>query len=101
MSGDHHDHIHAGHDHTHDAVHAHEPRPEYLRLERAVREPTGVASLCWGVRGLAAHARDVTGLGEALVDAAPRAKRAGGVYKLALVALAGAAIAAQTKERSR
>jgi nitrile hydratase len=38
MSGDHHDHIHAGHDHTHDAVHAHEPRPEYLRLERAVRE---------------------------------------------------------------
>jgi hypothetical protein len=70
-------------------------------LERAVREPTGVASLCWGVRGLAAHARDVTGLGEALVDAAPRAKRAGGVYKLALVALAGAAIAAQTKERSR
>lgn len=40
MSGDHHDHIHAGHDHdhAHDAVHAHEPRPEYLRLERAVRE---------------------------------------------------------------
>jgi nitrile hydratase alpha subunit len=38
MSGDHHDHIHAGHDHAHDAVHAHEPRPEYRRLERAVRE---------------------------------------------------------------
>ncbi|MCA3261930.1 MAG: nitrile hydratase subunit alpha [Telmatospirillum sp.] len=38
MTGDHHDHIHAGHDHTHDAVHAHEPRPEYRRLERAVRE---------------------------------------------------------------
>lgn len=40
MSGDHHDHIHAGpdHDHAHEALHAHEPRPEYRRLERAVRE---------------------------------------------------------------
>jgi nitrile hydratase len=36
MSADHHDHIHAGHDH---APHtAHEPRPEFRRLERAVRE---------------------------------------------------------------
>jgi nitrile hydratase len=38
MSGDHHDHIHADPDHAHDAVHAAEPRPEYRRLERAVRE---------------------------------------------------------------
>ena len=37
MSGDHHhDHIHAGHDHA--PIGAHEPRPEFARLERAVRE---------------------------------------------------------------
>jgi nitrile hydratase len=38
MSGDHHDHIHAGHDHDHAPIAGHEPRPEYRRLERAVRE---------------------------------------------------------------
>lgn len=38
MSGAHHgDHVHT-HDHAHDPVHAAEPRPEYARLERAVRE---------------------------------------------------------------
>jgi hypothetical protein len=69
-------------------------------LERAVREPTGVASLCWGVRGLAAHGRDVTGLAAALAEAAPRARRAGGVYKRALVALAAADIVRQAKEQA-
>lgn len=41
MSGSHHhDHVHAGHDHDHDHApdHAHEPRAEFRRLERAVRE---------------------------------------------------------------
>ncbi len=42
MSGgnhhDHHDHIHVGHDHDHTPITSHEPRPEYRRLERAVRE---------------------------------------------------------------
>lgn len=38
MSGDHHDHIHVGHDHDHEPIAGHEPRPEYRRLERAVRE---------------------------------------------------------------
>ena len=38
MSGDHHDHIHVGHDHDHAPITSHEPRPEYRRLERAVRE---------------------------------------------------------------
>jgi nitrile hydratase len=42
MSGgdhhDHHDHIHVGHDHDHAPIVSHEPRPEYRRLERAVRE---------------------------------------------------------------
>ncbi|MFM7345667.1 MAG: nitrile hydratase subunit alpha [Tagaea sp.] len=38
MSGAHHgDHVHT-HDHAHDPLHAAEPRPEYARLERAVRE---------------------------------------------------------------
>ncbi len=37
MSGDHGDHHHT-HDHSHDPVRAHEPRAEYVRLERAVRE---------------------------------------------------------------
>ena len=37
MSGDHHDHHHT-HDHAHDPIHAHDARPEYVRLERAVRE---------------------------------------------------------------
>ncbi|MFM8801568.1 MAG: nitrile hydratase subunit alpha [Tagaea sp.] len=38
MSGAHHgDHVHT-HDHAHDPAHAAEPRPEYARLERAVRE---------------------------------------------------------------
>jgi nitrile hydratase alpha subunit len=36
MSGDHHDHLHTHDDHA--PVHATEPRPEYARLERAVRE---------------------------------------------------------------
>jgi nitrile hydratase len=38
--GHHHDHVHAGHDHDHDhaPIHAHEPRDEFRRLERAVRE---------------------------------------------------------------
>ena len=37
MSGDHGDHHHT-HDHSHDPVGLHEPRAEYVRLERAVRE---------------------------------------------------------------
>ena len=37
MSGDHGDHHHT-HDHSHDPIRAHEPRAEYVRLERAVRE---------------------------------------------------------------
>ena len=37
MSGDHGDHHHT-HDHSHDPVRAHEPRAEYVRLERAVRD---------------------------------------------------------------
>ena len=35
--GHHHDHIHAGHDHA-PLPPGHEPRPEFRRLERAVRE---------------------------------------------------------------
>jgi len=38
MSGGHHHDHHHTHDHVHDPIHAHEPRPEYARLERAVRE---------------------------------------------------------------
>jgi len=38
MSGHHHDHHHVGHDHDHAPIGGHEPRPEYRRLERAVRE---------------------------------------------------------------
>ncbi|MGL4513588.1 MAG: hypothetical protein ACRCT8_10895 [Lacipirellulaceae bacterium] len=64
-------------------------------VDRAVREPTGVASLCWGVLGLAAHGRDVTALEASVVEAFPRAERAGGVHKTALVALAAAAVVAQ------
>ncbi len=36
--GHHHDHIHLGHDHDHAPITSHEPRPEFRRLERAVRE---------------------------------------------------------------
>jgi nitrile hydratase alpha subunit len=36
--GHHHDHVHDGHDHDHAPIHAHEPRDEFRRLERAVRE---------------------------------------------------------------
>jgi nitrile hydratase alpha subunit len=36
--GHHHDHVHDGHDHDHAPIRAHEPRDEFRRLERAVRE---------------------------------------------------------------
>jgi nitrile hydratase alpha subunit len=36
--GHHHDHVHLGHDHDHAPITSHEPRPEFRRLERAVRE---------------------------------------------------------------
>ena len=61
-------------------------------LHRAAREPTGVASLCYAVLGLAANGEDLTGLEEPLAEAGRRQLEDGGAYKLALFVLATLAL---------
>ena len=59
---------------------------DYLR--RSIDEPTGVASLCWAVRGLAAHGRVDESLRAAFDEAWPRVGKSQSLHKIALYALA-------------
>lgn len=57
-------------------------------LRRAIEEPTGVASLCWAVRGLASHGRTNWQVMTPFVEAWPRVEKSRSLHKIALYALA-------------
>lgn len=57
-------------------------------LRRAIEQPTGAASLCWAVRGLAAHDRVDSLVLHTFVEAWPRVKKSQSLHKIALYALA-------------
>lgn len=70
---------------------------DYLR--GAIKQPTGVASLAWAARGLAAHNQADTAVATQLIAAWPRAASAGGIHKPALVALAAQSVLTQRTEQ--
>lgn len=72
----------AGEDEATEAV-----RPTLDYLEAVLNEPTGLASLAWAARGLAAWGRGAVAQ-EALKTAWPRVEQSSGVHKLALYCLA-------------
>ena len=67
-----------------------DPRlPRTLKyLSDAITAPTGVASLCWAVRGLTAYRLATDSAAEKLAAAWPRVERSESTYKTALFALA-------------
>lgn len=67
-----------------------DPRIEHTLdyLQRAIQEPTGLASLAWAARGLAAHHRADETTIAMLAKAWPRAEQSRSHHKIALFALA-------------
>lgn len=69
----------------------------YLKV--AIAERTGVASLAWAARGLAAHDRADALVADQVIAAWPRAEVAGGIHKSALIALAAQSLLAQRTDQ--
>ena len=66
-------------------------------LATAALEPTGTASLCYAILGLAANGRPVDHFTTWLGEAWQRAEKGGGVYKRALVTMAAHALVTHTR----